>query len=400
MWNSKPTLSSRLSKSILLLTVGLTLLFTLVTLFIAYSLEDAMFNQQLKQGHDYLDQGYKLPYNIKLKPNLHEFGLSPEEQKLFLEFDETDKFGEFTDKGRHYHYKTIPQGALLIDTTDLVVVSRGLKDIVLIIVVVMLPALAFAIWLAKKTSVHALKPFNQLKNVFLSEQHHVDDIRDLLKDIEEHDIKLIAEEIVQALDEKSTLLEQQIAFNQGMSHELRTPLQVMTHSLELLSSKVEQVQSLPSYKRVVKSIARMQRISNGLLWLTSNETSQQQTQVNTVLAHVLTDAEDLTQAHHINVRVAEKADLKLPMPSIVFELIVMNLLNNVVHHGKETNSQRKWRIDVASHAISFTNDSDRTTSKDADRFGLGLMLVSKLCDKFGVSVDTKISDKEFSIKLG
>ena len=399
MWNSKPTLTSRLTKTITLLTFGITLLFTLVTVFIGYSLEDAMFQQQLRQGQTFLKKGYQLPHNITLKANLEEFDLSSAQKRMFVEFDNTDELGEFRSKGRHYHYKTVPQGVLLIDTTDIAVVSRSLSDILLIIFFVMLPAFGVSVWVAKKASSHALKPFNQLKALFLTEQQGVDKLRKVPNDIQEQDVKLIAEELVQALEEKSELLEQQITFNQGMSHELRTPLQVMTHSLELLSNKFEGINEAASYKRVHKSIGRMQRISNGLLWLTSDENPHLNTNINDTLDQVLADSDDLTKAHNINVEVDSKASLNLPLPSIVFELIVMNLLNNVILHSREIDGKRHWQITISDKSVNFANQANETGYKSIDRFGLGLMLVTKLSNKFGLTLETQLSGEQFFVQI-
>ena len=195
-----------------------------------------MFNQQLQQANEQLQQQQTLPLRIKRVSDLSEFNLTLSPNKQFIEFDADDLFGEFSHANKHYHYMKVTDGLLLMDVTEQVVVKRGAKDIFSILLLVFLPCIFVSVFIAKAISAHALKPFHRLSRHFQQTHTPLSASSEKIIDIEETDIKVIAEQLEQALAKQALLIDEQIAFNQGMSHEIRTPLQVMSHSLELIEA--------------------------------------------------------------------------------------------------------------------------------------------------------------------
>lgn len=398
---NSPSLLSRVSKTIFSLALTLFFVFSSLTLFITYSLEDAVFNERLKQAHQLLLANKPLPETIKLVQNLSAFGLTSSDQLKYFEFDSDGGSSEFSFDGRHYHFMATEQGVLLLDTSELALVSRAIDDILLILLFALVPMLFITGWIARRISKYALKPFNQLSDAFLSQSDSLSEIKVALHQVEEKDIKAIAKQLVEALEQKANLLENQITFNQGMAHELRTPLQVMTHSLELLTQIDQKASERPSFKRLKKSVRRMQRISNGLLWLTSQKLSNHQTSVLSTVQDVVNEMDDLLTAHNIEVNIEEKAILEIPLPVDVFELMVFNLLTNVIHHSEETTELKYWNIRIESSAIYFSNPvaSNASEMADNERFGLGLILIEKLADKFSLKFSTTQQQQEFVASL-
>ena len=190
-----------------------------MTFFIAYSLEDAMFNQQLLQANEQLQQQQTLPSKVNKVSNLSKFSVTLAPNKQFMEFDVDDLFGEFSHKDKHYHYMEVTDGLLLMDVTEQVVVKRGAKDILLILLVVFLLCIAISVLIAKAISTHALKPFHRLSQHFQQKNESREQPFIGVIDIEEADVKAIAEQLEQALAEQALLIEEQVAFNQGMSHD-------------------------------------------------------------------------------------------------------------------------------------------------------------------------------------
>ena len=293
------TLSIRLTKVISLLTFCLFVLFSFVTFFVAYSLEDVMFNQQLLQANEQLQQQKMLPLNVKKIPDLSEFGLTLSPSKQFLEFDVDDLFGEFSHADKHYHYMKIADWLLLMDVTEQVVVKRGAKDIFIILLIVSLLCIFASVFIARAISAHALKPFHQLSQHFQERGGPQSKPLSNVIDIEEADVKEIAEQLEQALVKQALLIEEQIIFNQGMSHEIRTPIQVMSHSVELIEANSAEIYQQPSMQRLVKSLARIKRISNALLWLTAKEEYLGENCMTTVLTKVLEESKSLAALHHL-----------------------------------------------------------------------------------------------------
>lgn len=397
------TLQSRLLKSISVFTLSLFLLFSATTLFIAYALEDALFKEQLQLASEKLNTDEPLPAHITLVSDITELKPTSIEQLLYLEFTNSDQAGEFSVDGKHFHYLTTEQGVLVLDTSEAGIINRAIDDILAILFFVLIPAMLLALWVARITAIHALKPFHQLSQLFVNHQNAEVMRLENLDHIHEQDVKHIALELMQALQQKAQLLEQQIAFNQGMAHELRTPLQVMTHSVEILSHSHEHLNNVTSFTRLNKSIQRMHRLCDGLLWLTSQQEFGKSTPVSQMLEASLTAFKDVIETHSIDVSIDTNANLQLGLPESVFELIVFNLLNNVVHHGHLTQGSTRWQIEISEQGIRFSNSIEQANEdiRDEERFGVGLKLVSMLAERFGyeAEISTKNHGFSFAIKV-
>ena len=371
-----------------------------MTFFIAYSLEDAMFNQQLLQANEQLRQQQTLPSKVNKVSNLSNFGVTLAPNKQFMEFDVDDLFGEFSHKDKHYHYMKVTDGLLLMDVTEQVVVKRGAKDILLILLVVFLLCIAISVLIARAISTHALKPFHRLSQHFQQKNESRGQPLTGVIDIEEADVKSIAEQLEQALKEQALLIEEQVAFNQGMSHEIRTPLQVMSHSLELFEANYTELYQQPLMQRFVKSLARIKRISNALLWLTSKEEYQGEISLNKVLDKVLLESKDLATVHRLDIKLNNKNQYQptVTMPDEVLELIFFNLINNAIHHGIHSNDSNLLLITIDKHAIIFSNEIASIVSEE-QHFNLGINLISKLAERFNSKFATKVTDNQFCATL-
>lgn len=394
------TLSIRLTKLIALLTLGLFILFSLVTFFVAYSLEDMMFNQQLLQANKQLQQQNTLPLLIEKRPNLSEFGLTLAPNKQFIEFDADDIFGEFSHSSKHYHYMKLTDGLLLMDVTQQVVVKRGAKDIVLTLVIIFIPCLLVSFFIARAISTQALKPFHRLSQHFQSKARSQQESIAQIIEIEEEDVKAIAEQLEQALEKQQQLIDEQIAFNQGMSHEIRTPLQVMSHSMELMEVNHAELYRQPSMQRLVKSLGRIKRISNALLWLTSKEKYNEVACVNTTLNQVLVESKSLAGAHQMNITLENLNNYqpKVLMPINVLELIFFNLINNVIHHGKQQEGTIALTISIGKNEIVFSNEQ-ASEMGEQQHFSLGLKLIKKLTERFNLNFKTQTINNIFKANI-
>ena len=151
------TLYTRFVKSVSLLTMGLFVLFSATTLFIAYGIEDALFKEQLHQANDKLNKGKTLPANISVIESLDGLMPSSIEQLVYLELSDTDTIGEFKLNGKHFHYLVTGHGVLLLDSTNAGIINRALDDIITILLIALIPAMILAIWVAKVIASHAIK---------------------------------------------------------------------------------------------------------------------------------------------------------------------------------------------------------------------------------------------------
>jgi signal transduction histidine kinase len=356
-----------------------------------------MFNQQLMQANK--QQQANLPQNIKKVEDLSAFDVTAIPDEEFMELDKKDLFGEFSYKNKHYHYMKISDGLLLMDVTEQSVVKRGTNDILVILLVLFIPCMAACIYIGKTISTHALKPFHRLSQHFQQKEDQQTQPEKLI-DIEEQDVRIIAQRLEQALTKQALLIEEQVAFNQGMSHEIRTPLQVMSHSLELIETNHCELYHQPLMQRLVKSLSRIKRTSNALLWLTAKDPYKNENCVNKGLDKILLESKDLVTAHQLDITLSNinQYQPKISMPEEVLELIFFNLINNVIHHGMQNKGIITLTISIDKHGITFSNETANTSSEQ-QHFSIGLRLIKKLADRFNSDFTTNLTSNKFNANL-
>jgi len=398
MFKRKSTLTRRVSKIIALLTFSIFFLFTVVVFLIAYSIEDATFNQQLTQASQDFERGIELPSYIKKKQNLSEYDFDLGALSLTTEYHEETLSGEFTFEKRHYHYLKMQGAWLVMDVTDITVVSRGFRDIVFALFLMLICSLLLSYVITKQVTVHALKPFDKLSKLLKIEESDQISRNNLLADISEVDVKAVAEKLEKTLTEKRNILEQQLIFNQGMSHEIRSPLQVMTHSVELLDETIVDNSQRKYIDRLSQALIKIERISDALLWLTTKESFNQSTDVSKSLDLVVNETQNLIAAHNICIEIEVMNNCFLPVPEKVIELIIFHLINNSIQHLSSNKHDSNLRVLVNEELISFSNlklDKNDTTKG----FGLGLMIIEKLAQRFDLKLSKEETQTEFSVVL-
>jgi len=402
MWKHKPTLTSRVTYWITLLSLCMFLILSFLTFLVAFSSEDAMIHKILRNVNT---------ESIVLNSHVKEISLdelinmgyghaNPNEWSKRAE-----SFGEFSSGDKYYHFMVLKDKIILFNSTDFVLTETRIKGIIKLLLKVFIPFLIATFFISRIIAKRALKPFSTLQATLLKPDKLAIDIKKANQHIKEADIKQIADELVLALEQKEQVLSQQIAFNQGMSHELRTPLQVMTHAVELIGIKNPELIQQDVYLRLVNSMDRMHRMSEAMLWLTSTTKSThqtQQTQVNICLARMQQDILQTYRNHDLELDVQEEGKLTLPMPEEVFEFIIYNLVNNAVHHGTVDSKASPLHIDITDSSLCLKNlvvASEIENANSITNFGLGLSLVSKLCKRFGLQNSIKNNNNFYSIEI-
>jgi len=400
MWKYKPTLTSRVTIWITLFALCLFLILSFLTLVVAYASEDTMIHNILRSVNQ-----ESIPKSSQIKE------ISFDELINGMEYQYANKeqlsarvggFGEFPFQEKYYHFMILEDKIMLFDSTNFVITETRIEAIIKLLLKVFIPFLIAAFFISKVIAKRALKPFSTLRTTLLKPKILATDIREINRHIKETDVKQIADELVLVLEQKEQVLAQQIAFNQGMSHELRTPLQVMTHAIELIGIKNPELIQQAVYTRLVNSMSRMHRTSEAMLWLTSTAESTHTTQVNTCLARMQQDIKQTYNNHALKIEIREQGKLLLPMPEEVFEFILYNLLNNAVHHGTVDNEATPLRIDITDNSLCFINavgSNGVENNRSTKNFGLGLSLVSKLCQRFGLRESIKNNNNVYSIEI-
>ena len=363
-----------------------------MTFLVSLILEDAMIHNILR----HVDQ-----QEISLDGKVREVTTQELKNLGYQIRDEDDfakrinGFGEFAADSEYYHFMILDDKILLLESTEFVATRERIESIFKLLSFVFIPCLALILVLARFIAKRALRPFSQLNTIFLDSERSTSELKQCSQQISELDVKQIALELTQSLETKEYLLAEKIIFNQGMSHELRTPLQVMTHAIELIALKHPDVSQEDVYIRLLNASNRMRRVSEAMLWLGSDAIVEKPLEINTALLDIKKEVTNMFASHGLIIDIHATDSLRIKLPLEVFEFIVFSLVTNVVHHGKENAGRKVLNIDIDANRICFHNlVSDARRPQVQNNFGIGLAMVGKLCERFGLQY--MIDEKEDS----
>jgi signal transduction histidine kinase len=383
MLKNKPTLVGRVTLWISLMACGLFITLSAMTLLVSLILEDAMIHNIL--GH--VDQ-----QEISLDGKVREVTTQELKNLGYQIRDEEDftkrisGFGEFATDSEYYHFMISDDKILLLESTEFVATRERIESILKLLSFVFIPCLLLILVLARFIAKRALRPFSQLNTIFLDSERSTSELKKCSQQISELDVKQIALQLTQSLQIKESLLAEKVIFNQGMSHELRTPLQVMTHAIELIALKHPDLSQEDVYIRLLNASNRMRRVSEAMLWLGSDAIVEKPLQINTALLDIRKEVTNMFTSHGLIIDIQEADALCINLPLEVFEFIVFSLVTNVVHHGKEKAGRKVLNIDITANSICFQNLVGNRGSLQAQKnFGIGLVIVRKLCERFSLS---------------
>ncbi|MCG9677406.1 HAMP domain-containing sensor histidine kinase [Vibrio sp. Isolate24] len=202
------------------------------------------------------------------------------------------------------------------------------------------------------------------------------------------ELNTLAQIILDSVRKTNASLEREQEFVQYASHELRTPIAVIRSSVELME-KVEQqweVKSHRAMQRIKDASHCMAELCNTLLWLNKAEDSQLSTQpvdLSSLLHSEMENLSYLTQGKSIEVQIrTDSYEVNLPYAAV--QMIIANLLRNAVQHTHEgmiTIDQRQGAVQI----INRERQEDHEYYAEHSGFGLGLILVKRLCQQLGWS---------------
>jgi signal transduction histidine kinase len=186
-------------------------------------------------------------------------------------------------------------------------------------------------------------------------------------------------------------------FTRDVSHELRTPVTVIKGAVELLKRHFTgEKKSVPrSLSRIDRSVNKMENIIETLLWLSREDGADHQGSVFAVVPAVREVIEQnryLIAGKPIEIDLIAKADPQLTVPSPLFQIAVTNLIRNALQStptGNITVAVRTDRVVVSDSGVGIAAGDLKTVTQPhvrgngSEGFGLGLSIVSRLCDRFG-----------------
>lgn len=178
------------------------------------------------------------------------------------------------------------------------------------------------------------------------------------------------------------------------SHELRTPLAIAKANLQLLSLREE---LSPPLKRIQRSVQNMQNITETLLWMSiehSTNPAREAVDIHQLLEELMEEHRYLIDSRHLTLVVKVQEGVYL-LPAQACRIIFGNLLRNALQYAYEGDI----KITCTPQQLSMINRTGsiecRADSADYG-YGLGLELVEQLCERLGCQLRTRAEAQYFT----
>lgn len=214
------------------------------------------------------------------------------------------------------------------------------------------------------------------------------------------ELNRIAEQLQAAFERIASLLEREHQFLRHASHELRTPIAVIRANMELLDRiGVPETLHRP-VERVRRANHSMLQLTETLLWLSrENGTApnSRDVQINDLLDELTEELGYLLQDKSVEVQRYYAVDLPvLSLPEIPLRIVLSNLLRNAFQYTDEGDVL----LDLNADRLVIENREHGELNIDTDQsFGLGLMLVKRICDRLGWSLELQFQEQGVRAEL-
>ncbi|WP_058195839.1 sensor histidine kinase [Xanthomonas translucens] len=213
-------------------------------------------------------------------------------------------------------------------------------------------------------------------------------------------------QLAEALDDYSARLTEVVQrdreFNADVSHELRTPLAVIRGATELLLTRPNLDEKvLQRLQRIQRAEQQCSDLIGSLLLLSRNERGQGHSNVAKV-------AEQLIESHRaqlggkpLQLLLEGERDLLIDAPESALSVALGNLIGNAVKYTQEG----QVVVRVLSDAVQVIDSGPGLSEEDAAKLfqrgyrgthaghsqggGIGLSIVSRLCDLYGWQVNVR-----------
>lgn len=212
----------------------------------------------------------------------------------------------------------------------------------------------------------------------------LDNVAEVRPDFRYEELNRISEQLQLAFERIALLLERERQFLRHASHELRTPIAVIRANMELLDKMGVPDNLARPVDRIRRANHGMLQLTETLLWLSrENEAAPNVNPVH--LPHLLDELSEelayLLQDKEVSLQRIGFADIPaMALAETPLRIVVSNLLRNAFQYTAEGDV----RIDLSPERLVIENREHGTQDIDTDQsFGLGLMLVKRICDRLG-----------------
>lgn len=201
------------------------------------------------------------------------------------------------------------------------------------------------------------------------------------------EVQQLANQLVKSVQSQQQSIEREEFFLRAASHELRTPVSIISASSEMLTRLAGSIPNSGqrAVKRIERSVVTMQNLVTSLLWMSRNQqlnVEMSQVDIKAVVEEALEQHRYLSDEKDLKVNlIADDSSLSHPMPAVLVEIIITNLVRNTFQHA----SKGDVEIRVSPSGISISNALGESGQDAIEQgasevsFGIGVILIERLC---------------------
>jgi len=289
------------------------------------------------------------------------------------------------------------------------------KEFIILVWMCSLVVLMFALVIGWRIARGVVQPIKQLVDQVIAFKNKLNKSVQL-SGFDDDEIGELAHELQHYHDQLRFLLIREKEFASSVSHELRTPITTISLAVEILSSNGNlSNRERERIRRIQRGINEMVELIETFLVLAriNNEADEDchPRKLGPIARKVIEQQRIWLGNKPVEVKVVEKVPLEVSAPLGILDVLVANLVRNAFKYterGRIRISLTPGRITIADTGVGMDAHTQAQIFKchvkkdtcDPDRVGLGLMIVYRICERYGwrVSFESiKNQGSEFTV---
>ena len=272
-------------------------------------------------------------------------------------------------------------------------------SVVTVAVLVMLVAFGLAAIIGLLLSRAVMRPVTELAN----DVTHLDPSRRnerLGNRFSDREVGVIAAALDDYMERLDGVLEREQSFTEDASHELRTPLAIIASAAELLAEESTlSAAARERVQRIRRATGQMQSLIEALLFLARGETTDS-TQLCS-LDQIVQESAEVVGAQAATKALRLRVNIHQPVMVSGAPIMVACVVNNLLLNAVNFTQKGSIDVELTPRELTVRDTGIGIPPKDLSRIferryrgaqsrglGLGLYLVSRICQRLGWTIET------------
>jgi len=203
-------------------------------------------------------------------------------------------------------------------------------------------------------------------------------------------------------------------FNEDASHEIQTPLAIIRSKMEILmQNRNLRKEDLENIKSINEATDRLLKLNQGLLMISKIENNyfqnMKKVSLRQIILKYLSNYSEIINIKGISTEVTGSDDVFVEMDEILSDTLISNLISNAVRYNIDDGYIRchteKGSVLISNTGIPLVVEPEllfkrfRKGGKSLQSVGLGLSIVKRIADNYGIAIKYTCSGNVHEVRL-